>query len=267
MNQSLLNKLIEEERSFQQSEFIAPVFSNQVNVRVAGIIQQLSVAPINNFGVFKVNGKSAIFVRNTTLSEKIRYLQALPRLIFIISSIERGSGLLFINDGRFKIVGEVPIKLLDNVQLFDIIDVRFDGFNFIYERQNRNVGGIHCNVIRQYLTENKSTKLVSSKFQEAYTIAITDKKAKILETVEGRLTAYTERANAKLVGYRERNDGYSVEFTVDGERYTSTVNKNFRVVSAGICLSGYDANFDLQSLVTVIREGQNRNLIHRVNAR
>lgn len=269
MNNNLLDKLIQQEKDFLNSEFLAPVTSNNVNVRVNGIIRSFLITPptYRGFGVFKPkNNKYAGLVREATRAEQQRYFDCLPRLILIVCSVERGSGLLFIKDGRFKIQGEVPIKFLTNVQLFDTVDVRFDGFNFWFERHNRAADRQKENSLREQLnkTINKPPFVkIDNAYNDAYQIALADKKKATLQTIEGKLNAYTSRANASLIGYRERSDGYSVDFEVDGEEFTSTVDKNFRVVSAGICLSGHDADFDLQQLVTVIREGQHRHLINR----
>jgi hypothetical protein len=55
----------------------------------------------------------------------------------------------------------------------------------------------------------------------------------------------------------ERPDVYTVTYEVDGQRHVSAVSKkDLSVHLDGICLSGEDENFDLQSLVGVIREAQ-----------
>ena len=53
---------------------------------------------------------------------------------------------------------------------------------------------------------------------------------------------------------RDRDDYWLIEWTAgNGDRHTSASAKNdLTVVSAGICLSGLDSNFDLQSLVGVV---------------
>ena len=67
-----------------------------------------------------------------------------------------------------------------------------------------------------------------------------------------------------MQSYLERPDGYTVEYTVDGHAHRSVVDRELRVVAAGICLSGGDRNFDLTSLVDVIREGHGGRRIYRV---
>jgi hypothetical protein len=71
-------------------------------------------------------------------------------------------------------------------------------------------------------------------------------------------------AGGKLVSYHERSDGYKVTYEVDGRQFTSHVSKDpsYSIITAGICLNGHDSEFDLASLVCVLREGQHRNLIH-----
>jgi len=80
-----------------------------------------------------------------------------------------------------------------------------------------------------------------------------------------RLRDGLAEAGGRLVDYLEHRDSFRVTFTVDGDQYVSAVNKSdLTVQAAGICLEGRDGDFDLQSLVGVIREGQQRDLIYRV---
>lgn len=76
---------------------------------------------------------------------------------------------------------------------------------------------------------------------------------------EGRLRDALHMGGGELREFRDRGDFWQVEWTTrDGERHTSAISKgDLTVISSGICLSGYDRNFDLQSLVGVIEARDN----------
>jgi hypothetical protein len=71
---------------------------------------------------------------------------------------------------------------------------------------------------------------------------------------EKRLQEALRTGGGTLREFRDRDDHWLVEWTTStGEHHTSAISKNdLTVVSAGICLSGMDRNFDLQSLVGVV---------------
>lgn len=71
---------------------------------------------------------------------------------------------------------------------------------------------------------------------------------------EQRLRDALHMGGGELRDFRDRGEFWQVEWiTRNGERHTSAISKNdLTVISSGICLSGYDRNFDLQSLVGVI---------------
>jgi hypothetical protein len=71
---------------------------------------------------------------------------------------------------------------------------------------------------------------------------------------EQRLRDALQMGGGDLREFRDRGDFWQVEWTTrNGEYHTSAISKNdLTVISSGICLSGYDRNFDLQSLVGVI---------------
>lgn len=73
-------------------------------------------------------------------------------------------------------------------------------------------------------------------------------------TDEGRLREALQMGGGNLQEFRDQGEFWQVEWTTrNGERHTSAISKgDLTVISSGICLSGGDRNFDLQSLVGVI---------------
>jgi hypothetical protein len=76
---------------------------------------------------------------------------------------------------------------------------------------------------------------------------------------EGRLWDALHMGGGELREFRDRGEFWQVEWmTRNGDRHTSAISKgDLTVISSGICLSGYDRNFDLQSLVGVIEGRDN----------
>jgi hypothetical protein len=76
---------------------------------------------------------------------------------------------------------------------------------------------------------------------------------------EGRLRDALHMGGGELREFRDRGEFWQVEWTTrNGDRHTSAISKgDLTVISSGICLSGYDRNFDLQSLVGVIEARDN----------
>jgi hypothetical protein len=283
MNEDLFAKLAAEEEKFFSSEFFSPVIQGRpVRVQIAGIVVSLKVRPkkFEGWGIFKTmkNQETARFVREPTMQEKRRYLDLYPKCALVVS--RQGKPTLGItanqSDARFKIQGQVPISLPDEAQVFDTVDVRFDGVSFWYDGKSSFRGPRIAQTFRDLLAEETepdkvevsgATREERLAYQLAFIREIESKKDREEEKIKGAL----ERAGAIYRSYVERGNTYTVEYTVDGNRHRSVVDREtLQVQSAGICLTdhatghAHDSDFDLQSLVSVIREGENRRLIYRM---
>ncbi|MDX2232056.1 MAG: hypothetical protein NW220_20650 [Leptolyngbyaceae cyanobacterium bins.349] len=75
---------------------------------------------------------------------------------------------------------------------------------------------------------------------------------------EKRLRQALKLGGGELHQFQDRGDYWTVDWTTsDGVRHTSAIAKDdLTVVSSGICLSGRDRDFDLQSLVGVMEHGE-----------
>jgi hypothetical protein len=262
-----LDRLAALEERFLASEFLAPVLpGGSVGVRIGGVVCQLRIAPgdFQGWAVCRPTSTThAQVLRSAVLDERQRYLNLLPRLSLIVC---RRAGRQWLAtpahqaDARFHFEGLVPVHLVDTAEPFEVIEARFDGSRCWYDRSDErhdpaNAGFLRDALSRKVEPEKLLRPGLTAEERAAYALAF----APILEAerdlTETRLRRALGHAEAQLQSYAEHKDTYRVEFMVDGERHVSVLDKrDLTVQVAGICLSGEDRNFDLQSLVGVLRE-------------
>src|SRR5262249_42360206 len=248
------------------------VRGGRVQVRIAGVICTLRIRPANfeGWGVFRPSSHSdATFVRQARLAERARYLELFPlvRLILTAKQDDQWSALpAHRSDSRFRIDGLIPVRLVEEAQPFEGVEARFGGEAFWYRGPVSRWDPGAASYLRQQLglltpPEKLQRPGLTAEERAAYALnywpryEATEEARRSRE--EERLRRVLEHAGAELAGYVERHDVYTVTYEVDGRRHVSAVSKaDLSVQVAGICLSGEDENFDLQSLVGVIREAQ-----------
>src|SRR5262249_10857591 len=117
-------------------EFLAPVVrGGAVHVRIAGVVCRfkLDAADFEGWGVFKADSPStAKLVRPARLAERRTYLDLFPLWRLIVCLHARPHWLAIPAhraDTRFQIEGMIPVRLIEDAQLFEVVQVRFDGAN------------------------------------------------------------------------------------------------------------------------------------------
>lgn len=271
---NLFERLVSEETKFFGTEFLSPVFGGPIIVKISDIVVKMKVAPhtFQGWGVFSTSdGKVANLVREATDREKQNYLKLFPQVSFIICNVDGNTAYgLGINNPQFTFTGLVPVLLSANLELFDVVYARFNGKQVWFESINRRYPRKISSDLRKCLTDEIDTdkldiKGISRVEREAYNFAY----SRIKPSDEKRIEDAITRGGAKFLSYKEDRDGFVVTYNVDGKRHTSRVSKDLMVQSAGICLTDhrtnrrYDTDFDLQTLIGVIREGYDTRQIVR----
>jgi hypothetical protein len=268
-----LDRLAAAEASAFASEFLAPLIrGRKVRLRIAGVVCQFKISPADyeGWGVFRpTSPHEAEVVRSATLSERKQYLELLPRLRVILCA-RKGKDWLAIPasraDSRFQVQGLLPVGLVEEAQLFEVILSRFDGAHFWYEGPDPRHDPAMAGYLRESLVQMvEPDQLCRPGLTAEERAAYVVRYAPLLEAeiearrdrTEERLRAALAHAGAELREYLEHGDIYRVTYDVDGRRHVSVVDQqNLSVQVAGICLSGEDRHFDLQSLVGVLREAR-----------
>jgi hypothetical protein len=273
----LLDRMQSAEEAFLATEFLAPVLpGRRVRVRIAGIVCTLRVVGQAEPGwaILRPLAMDRAQVTGRPSLRQIReFLSLFPEVRLLLVARTRWGGLALAahrGDRRFQIEGTVPVYLVTGTELFQSMVVRFDGSHFWFQEVDRRRNPGIAAYLRQALVagtppENLHKSKLTAEEREAYRLAYEAEAAR-RDPVEERLSGALAHAGAELASYVEREDSYTVRYTLDGQPHRSIVRKDdLTVLVAGICLEGQDRHFDLASLVGVLREGQRGRRIVRVS--
>jgi hypothetical protein len=278
---SIIKKIGEKEDVLTKNIFISPIYGNEyVVTRINGLVHKLGIPDSTKPGWYKIkarNFKKAKIVGEADFMEVEEYLKLLTkiRVVLVYKKDELYFGVpLKNNSAGFDVSELVPVFLTsdDHVGPFEKVICGFDGANLWYYQNDISSDPART----EYLKGSFDKFIRPEKIQHtgltleekiAYTLRFNlDKKAR--ESLkEVSIKSNVEFAGGEFVKFTERNDHISVTYKIGGQQYTSYVTKDesHHVLTAGVCLSGRDRDYDLTSLITVLREGQRRGLIHRFN--
>lgn len=273
----LIDEMGEKEEKINDLIFISPIFNSKIVVTdINQIIYKFNISTVSP-GWYKfqpINMKEAKVVSPADIMERENYLKRLPKIRMTL--IFRKDNIFFalpdkINSININNNDLLPIFLFDDsVNIFDKIIARYDGAHFWFESVDYNNDPMKAEYLRESLEkeiipENIKFPNLLLEEKKAYAIKFSFTRKYQKERKEKNLIRDVEHAGGKYLRYEEKNAFYSITYEVDGEVYTSHISKedNHMVISAGICLNGHDSNFDLKSIITVIKEAQEKDLIYR----
>jgi len=203
-----------------------------------------------------------------------KYLKLCPRIrLVLVQQFENRWWALAAStsDTRLKLEGPVPVHLVERASRFDTVHSRFDGSSFWFESIDRRRDPAIARALNKALADAvqpADLRCAGAVPQErlAYRmlwLAEHGDDAIIAADDTTRINSALRHAGAHMESFwYSGQDTASVRFTVGGQTHTVSVRpSDLNVLSAGICLSGRDSDFDLSSLVGVFRElAENGNL-------
>jgi hypothetical protein len=273
----LIRRLGQKENSIQSMEFVSPIYDNlRVAVLIEGLVHRLTI-PKTAPGWYRLKPldiKRAVVTEPADLPDVEAYLRHLTKIRLVIlnkDGVVAQALPLKNNKLGLDMAMPVPVYLIsDFIDQFDTVVAGCDGANLWFWDSDCTNDPAKTEYLRERIGKESSPSSIRFKgltIEEklAYSLCHTLIEKKKELTKEGMLKKDVEHAGGQFVKFSERRDHYSVTYKVDGQQYTSYVSKDraHSVLTAGICLRGGDRHFDLTSLISVLREGQRRDLIHR----
>jgi len=272
----LLGQISAEQNQLKQTQFIAPRPQNaRVRVRSRGLVYTFIPQPedFEGWGIFQpISDREAKLIEEADFFQISEYLEALPQLrVWLADRLSGKTWLAYpTNESdaqqRFSVAKPVIVRLVTEADRFDTAIIRYDGCSWWFHEVDRRADPEASEQLQAAFTnivdpQELRFKGMTPEMKIAYelgiqrTLAYREKMQQ--QRDERRLKTALERGGGQLQGVRDRDGYWLVEWTTaSGDRHTSAISKDdLTVNSAGICLSGRDRDFDLQSLVGVVEDG------------
>jgi hypothetical protein len=279
---NLIKAMAEKEEQALQAEFLAPcVRGGQLRARVNQLLHTFKALPedFEGWGIFlPLNNREAELLEEASLFQVADYLQLLKPLRVRLAQPLRGQTWLAYPaneadaEQRFAAAQPLLIHLVSEGAQFEQVIARSDGNAFFFEEIDRRSDPLATRGLRRELANHTAADELqfaglTPEMHITYQLALqpyvppprrrqrhTQSAEPLPQSDEERLRKALQTGGGNLEGFSDRGDYWTVEWTSrSGQRHTSAIGKSdLTVISSGICLSGMDRDFDLQSLVGVI---------------
>jgi hypothetical protein len=269
---NLLQQIATQEEQFCSTRFLAPcVRGGRIRTRLSGMVYTFLPHPrqFEGWGIFQaLKAQTAVLVEEASLAQIETYLK--PFQFFRLRLIQRLQSKTWlaypVNEAdmrqRIGFVRPVSIHLVMQGAAFDQIVARFDGQAWWFESLDRRDDPIVAETLHSELKRLTPPEALRFKGMTPEMRCTYDLVAQHTEGMsqhcqdKRRLKQALKTGGGELQTFQEHSDYWTVEWTTsDGERHTSAIAKtDLTVISSGICLSGRDRDFDLQSLVGIIED-------------
>ncbi|MEH1831557.1 MAG: hypothetical protein V7L29_05610 [Nostoc sp.] len=268
----LINQIAIAEAQLSATLFLAPcVKGGRVRTRVAGMVYTFTPKPskFEGWGIFEaVDEKTATVVEEADLPQIAEYLQNFPQIRLRLAHQLRGQTWLAypVNEAdvrqRLKMVKPIAVHLVTEGIAFEQIIARWNGQSCWFEEVDRRTDPVIAETLQSALkqlipAEELQFKGITPEIRTVY--ELTTRRIEGFtqpQQDEKRLRKALQMGGGTLTQFHDRSDYWTVDWTTaDGVRHSSAIAKtDLTVVSSGICLSGRDRDFDLQSLVGVMEQ-------------
>jgi hypothetical protein len=222
------------------------------------------------WGIFQpVDEKIATVVEEADLPQIAEYLQHFPQIrLRLAHPLQKQTWLAYpVNEAdmrqRLKVVKPIAVHLVTDGVTFEQIIARWNGQSCWFEEVDRRTDPAISETLQSALkqlipAEELQFKGITPEIRTVYELGT--------RRIEGftqpqqdekRLRKALQMGGGTLTQFHDRSDYWTVDWTTeeDGVRHSSAIAKtDLTVVSSGICLSGRDRDFDLQSLVGVMEQ-------------
>lgn len=278
----LLNRLAAEEENLRSRRFLAPcVRGGQVRTSVARLLYTFTPRPreFEGWGIFQpVNEHEAQVVKDAGLVRVTEYLSLFPIMRLRLAYKLSGQAWLAYptneSDMRQRFpsqtVQPILVQLVGEGQEFEQAIAHHLGGSWWFEELDRRASPLEAEGLREALRngtapEELALKGLTPEMRACYSLVFRREELGRERKLQREQRRRGSRDEARLRGalgfgggdlrsFRDRGDYWLVEWMArNGELHTSAIAKSdLTVISAGICLSGEDQKFDLQSLVGVV---------------
>ena len=188
------------------------------------------------------------------------YLALWPALrMVLLAALGHGDWLALPFNGsdaaqRFGLAGPQLVRLVEGGQPFERIVGRVEGSTIWYAAPDRRADPAQAEALRAALAGEHPAAIPAGLGQGERAAFELLAGRRAAHSTEQRLRAALTLGGAALLGYKHVDGMLRVHWQRDGERSATLLAPDLSVVSAGVCLSGQDARFDLASIVGVVRD-------------